>query len=113
MCLTGIKVKTMVSQHYKKKRSNRENFIRKHFGGDGKVIDSFLVNNGHKDGIERHEVTDKGIIVIYNAASGKLVTKKIGRERQIRRLYENAGKKPPKYLIELAQWHNDLRYNSI
>ena len=111
MCLMVARIKNMVSQHYKGKRYKREKFIEKYLGGDGKVIDSFLVNKGHKDGMERHDVTENGIIVVYNAASGKLVTKLIGREGQLRRLYGNIGREPPKYLIELARWHKDLGYN--
>mgnify|MGYP003301588533 FL=1 len=51
----------MVSNHYKKQRYNREKFINKCCNGDGKVIDEFIVDKGHKDGLERHCITDNGI----------------------------------------------------
>lgn len=103
----------MVSSHYKNQRYKREKFINKYLNSDGKVIDSFLVDKGHKNGIERHEVTENGIIIIYNAASNKLVTKLIAREWQIKRLYNNVGREPPKWLIELAKYHESLNYNYV
>lgn len=39
------------TNHYKYKRYKREKFINKHLYGDGKVIDSFIVDRGHKDGL--------------------------------------------------------------
>ena len=55
----------MISNHYKKQRYKREKFINKCCNGDGKIIDEFIVDKGHKDGLERHCVTDTGIIIIY------------------------------------------------
>lgn len=101
----------MVSKHYKKKRYNREKFIEKHLGGDGKVIDSFIVDKGHVMGLERHDITDKGVILIYNAASEKLVSKLIARPTQIKRYYRDSGRKPPKWLLDLCEWHKNLGYN--
>ena len=75
----------MVSNHYKRQRYKREKFIHKCCNGDGKIIDEFIVDKGHKDGLERHCVTDTGIIIIYNAVSGKLVSKLIARPNQIKR----------------------------
>ena len=101
----------MISQHYKSKRYKREQFIDKYLHGDGKVIDSFIVDKGHANGLERHDITDNGIIVIYNAESNKLVTKLIAREGQIKRYYRNSGREPPSWLLFLCQWHEDLHYN--
>ena len=101
----------MVSQHYKKQRYEREKFINQHCNGDGKVIDSFIVDKGHVKGLERHDITDNGIIIIYNAMSGKLVSKLIARPNQIKRYYQGTNREPPPSLIRLAQWHEDLGYN--
>lgn len=103
----------MVSKHYKCERNKRDRFIKEHIGGDGKVIDSFIVDKGHKHGKEQHDVTENGIIVVYNAESHKLVTRLIAREWQIRRLYNNVGREPPKWLTYLAQYHESLNYNYI
>ena len=101
------------SNHYRNKRYKREKFINKYLYGDGNVIDSFVVDKGHKDGLERHDVTDTGLIIVYNLNSKKLVTKLIARPKQIKRYYQDTGRKPPKWLLDLCYWHNTLHYNEI
>ena len=101
----------MVSRHYKKQRYKREKFINKCLNGDGKVIDSFIVDKGHKNGAERHDITDNGIVVIYNANSNLLVSKIIARPNQIKKYYKDSDKEPPKYLLDLCAWHQSLNYN--
>lgn len=101
----------MVSNHYKRQRYKREKFIHKCCNGDGKIIDEFVVDKGHKDGLERHCITDTGIIIIYNAVSGKLVSKLIARPNQIKRYYVDTDKEPPPSLLRLAEWHESMGYN--
>lgn len=101
----------MVSKHYKSQRYKREKFIDRHLNGDGKVIDSFIVDKGHKNGLERHDITENGIIIVYNAKSNKLITKLIARRGQIQKYYYNSGREPPLWLLNLCQWHEDLKYN--
>lgn len=101
----------MVSKHYKHQRYNRENFINKCCNGDGTIIDEFVVDKGHKNGLERHCVTDTGMIIIYNATSGVLVSKLIARPNQIKRYYYGTDKEPPPSILRLAEWHESLRYN--
>ncbi len=101
----------MVSNHYKRQRYKREKFINECCNGDGKIIDEFVVDKGHKDGLERHCVTDTGIIIIYNAVSGKLVSKLIARPNQIKRYYSGTDREPPLSLLRLAEWHESMGYN--
>lgn len=101
------------SNHYKYKRYKRENFIKRRLYGNGKVIDSFIVDRGHKDGLEKHCVTDTGLIIIFNLKSQKLVTKLIARPKQIKRLYQSVNRKAPRWLLDLAYWHSTLNYNEI
>lgn len=104
------------TNHYKNKRYEREKFIKEHLGGDGNVVDSFVVDKGHPNGLEIHEVRDNGLIIIYNKNSGRLVTKLIAREKQIKRLYEVSGKDPPSEyedILQLARKHQILGYNKI
>lgn len=101
----------MESRHYKQQRNRREKLIKKHVNGDGNIIDSFIVNKGHKDGIEIHSITDTGLIIVTNKESGKLVTKLIARPAQIQRYYKMSNKHPPRWLLELAGWHQQLHYN--
>ena len=101
----------MNSKHYNKQRYKRQNFIDEYINGDGRIIDGFVVDRGHKNGAEVHSITDTGLILIHNYKSGKLVTKLIARPRQIERYYKNSNKHPPQWLIELAEWHQSLLYN--
>ena len=115
MCLTAMKNK-VVTNHYKKERRKRENFINKYIHNDGNIIDGFIIDKKHPAGAEVHSVTDNGIIIIHNLESGALVTKLIARENQIKRYYKNTNKTPPreyKRILELARWHESLGYNKV
>lgn len=105
-----------VSKHYDKERYRREKFIDNQINGDGYIIDGFIVDKGHKDGAECHSITDNGIIIIHNLLSGKLITKLIARENQIKRYYESTGRQPPpeyERILYLARWHESLGYNYV
>lgn len=97
----------MTSKHWEEERKNREELIRAI--GIGKVVDSFIVDKGHKNGPERHEITTTGIIVIYNARTNKLITKLIARVGQIRRYYKDGN--APKEIIKEARKHMEMGYN--
>ena len=99
----------MTSMHYTETRSRREMRIKKL--GDGNVIEGFVVDRGHKNGPEVHSITDKGIILVYNYYSGKLVTKLIARPGQIRRYYTAAGKEAPKWLLDVCKEHTKMGLN--
>ena len=99
----------MISTHYLTDRENRERLIQSI--GEGQTIASFIVDKGHPNGPERHEVTNTGIIVIYNALSNKLVTKLIARPNQIRRYFQDG--KAPQDLIDLAKKHQACHYNKV
>lgn len=67
-------------------------------------------------GAEIHSVTDNGIVIIRNLASGKLVTRLVARPNQIMRYYKSTGRKPPpnyEHILYLAEWHKTLGYNNI
>lgn len=76
--------------------------------GLGKPQLSFECNTGHPNGNEIHTITDKGNIVIQNAATRRIVTTLIARPGQIARYFDLTGeKKPDNYedLIYQAQTH--------
>lgn len=103
---------TTATKHYKKDRHRRERLINDL--GDSYIIDGFIVDKGHKNGLEVHSITSNGIIVIHNLESGKLVTKLIARPHQIERYYESTGReKPTEYndIIRLARWYEILGFN--
>lgn len=106
----------MVSQHYKNKRYKREKLINKYINSDGHIIDGFIVDKGHANGAEVHSLTDNGIVLIHNLNTGKLITKIIAREGQIKKYYEVATReKPLEYenVLRLARWHESLGYNHV
>lgn len=106
----------MVSKHYETQRNEREKFIEEHLGGNGRVVDGFVVDKGHPNGAEFHFITDNGLIIVHNLLTGKLVTKLLAREWQIRRYYEHTQREPPKEyeeILELARLHESLGYNYV
>lgn len=109
-------METKQTNHYKKKRYKREKFIKKYCNGDGIIVDGFIVDKGHPNGIEVHSITENGIIIVHNYLSGKLVTKLLARPHQIMRYYEATGREYPpelEHILKLARIHNILGYNEI
>ena len=92
----------MTSIHYTKDREDRENRIK--MIGYGKAVAQFVIDRGHKNGPEIHEITDTGIINIYNERTKKLVTKLIARPGQIKRYFIN--EVIPAGLLEKAKYNS-------
>ena len=105
-----------MSKHYSYRRYRREWIIQHILHGDGKIIDGFIVNRGHKHGVEVHSITENGVILIHNYDSGILCTKIIARPEQIKRYYRGTDRECPIELnrvLKLCEWHKNLHYNSI
>lgn len=103
----------MVSLHYNIDRYYREMFIYNYLGGDGEIIDSFIVDKGHKNGAERHCITSNGLILVYNVHTKKMVTKLIARPQQIKRYYVNTSKRPPENVLKLCREHQKMGFNNL
>ena len=88
----------MTSKHYTNDRQKREEIIK--LIGIGVPVARFTIDRGHKNGAEIHEITDTGIINIYNQRTHKLVTKLIARPGQIKRYYKEG--EAPRFLIKKA-----------
>lgn len=104
----------MATKHYENQRYKRENFINGL--GDSYIVDGFIVDKGHKNGLEVHSITNNGIIIIHNLISGELITKLIARPNQIKRYYESTGRcTPPEYdnILRLTKWYKILGFNRI
>lgn len=97
----------MTSIHFTRDRQDRETLIKEI--GSGKVVKRVVVDRGHRNGPEIHEVTDNAIVNIYNQKTGKLITKLIARPNQIRRYYEEG--KAPKEILDKAYDHMKKGYN--
>ncbi len=100
----------MMSNHYKLDRQARENLIAQI--GYGTIIKSVVIDRGHKNGAEIHEISNTGIITIYNERTHKMITKLIARPGQIRRYYDNKNE-IPKELIKIAMEHQTMDYNNF
>lgn len=103
----------MVSLHYDNDRYYREMFIYNYLGGNGKIIDSFIVDKGHINGAELHCVTSNGLIIVYNVRTWKMITKLVARPWQVERLYMHTKKDCPKELLELCREHQKMGFNNI
>ena len=97
----------MTSIHFTRDRQDRETLIKEI--GSGKVVKRVVVDRGHRNGPEIHEVTDNAIVNIYNQRTGKLITKLIARPNQIKRYYEEG--KAPKEILDKAYDHMKKGYN--
>lgn len=98
----------MTSKHWEEERANRNRLINEVIGL-GKPIKEVIIDKGHKNGAERHVLTSTGIIIVYNARTGKMITRLIARVGQVKRYYEDG--KAPREIIQLARKHTDLGYN--
>lgn len=98
----------MNSKHYNMDRQRREDLIQKI--GYGVIVKTVVVDRGHRNGPEIHEISDTGIITIYNEKTKKLVTKLIARPGQIRRYYKE-NEIIPKNLLQIAKEHQKLAFN--
>jgi hypothetical protein len=78
--------------------------------GYGKTVKTVVVDRGHKNGPEIHEISDTGIITIFNQRTHKMITKLIARPAQIRRYYKE-NEIIPKGLLQLAREHQQMAYN--
>lgn len=100
--------KKMTSRHYTNDRQKREEIIKKI--GYGKIIKSVVVDRGHKNGPEIHNLSDTGIITIQNQRTKKMITKLIARPGQIKRYYKE-NEIIPSGLLDLARQHQKLALN--
>ena len=100
----------MTSKHYSNDRQTREELIKNTIGY-GNIVARFTVDRGHKNGAEIHEISDTGIITVYNKRTGKLVTKMVARPGQIKRYYTNG--KAPKELLSKAYENVNRGFNYV
>lgn len=99
------------TQHYSSDRAHREQLIQSI--GTGKVVASFRVDKGHKNGTEIHQITENAIITVYNERTHRLVTKLIARTAQIYRYFIETNKEIDYNVICKAYEHEKKGYNMI
>lgn len=104
------------TKHFSLDRAYRETLIN-NLGGPGNVVLTNVIDRGHKDGPERFELTDKGIIIVYNNLTDRRITILFARVGQ---LYSRFGHKFETLSATLQrsiktkcrEWQ-DLGYNEI
>lgn len=91
--------------------------ISNQVGDIGDAVYSFIVDTGHPNGDEVHTITEKGLIVIQNKESGKLITILAARPGQIKRYWISLGIPFPKkdetfnLILRYAQNYQNTRLN--
>ncbi len=99
----------MTSKHWEVDRKKRNDLIKKI--GEGTIVKTVILDRGHKNGAEIHEISSTGIITIKNFTSGKMITKLIARPNQIRRYFPEG--EAPKDLIKISKKHMKMGYNMV
>ena len=100
----------MNSKHWERDRQARNKAIEAI--GKGNVIKVVEVDRHHKNGPEIHEISDTGIITIFNKATHKMITQLIARPQQIKRYFTNE-EIIPKNVLRLARQHQELGLNYL
>lgn len=98
----------METRHYKQDRKYRTDFIKNNIGY-GNPVFAQVVDRGHKDGPERHVITDTAILMVFNAITHRHITDLVLRPGQITKYNWNC----PKSIMDLAREHQRLGYNKI
>lgn len=106
------------TKHLSNERNSRSNITLAKLHSFGEPVHSFLVNAGHMNGDEIHTITEKGIILIQNYKTKKLITFLIARRGQITRYWEQLNLDLPtdetfSYIMKFADLHKDMNMNNI
>jgi hypothetical protein len=115
-CVKNV-LSEMNTSHFNNDMEGRLYIINNILGGEGKVVLTNVIDRGHRNGPERFELTDKGIINVYNEWSGRRITVLFAR---IGQLYSRFGGKFEKLPLTLqmdikahCQLWQERGYNEI
>lgn len=105
------------TKHFVEERRSREYLITNIIKDTNNVVCTNVKDRGHRNGPERFELTDKGIIKTYNNITNRHITDLIARPSQIYDRLEGSFRELPKELkdkiISLARKHQALGYNNM
>ena len=62
------------TKHFSNDMFNRQRIINEEIGGEGNVVLTNVIDRGHRNGPERFELTDNGIIFVYNDWTDRRIT---------------------------------------
>ena len=92
----------LCTNHFENDRKTRIQFTNDVIGV-GKIVDKFIVDRGHINGREIHNITDTGLIIIQNERTQKFVTVLIARPNQIKRYYVQNNRAIPTSIYKIAK----------
>lgn len=102
-------VNTTMSKHVYT-RSKRMKIISNLITSEnGKICKIWLVDTGHRNGLEIHVVYNNGVCLIYNSNSHKLITGLILRPQQVKRYDITL----TKCMLKKVKKHLENNYNHI
>lgn len=95
------------TNHYLYERDRRKNALINSIP-KGRLLQSFYVDRGHKNGAEIHYMFSNGVVVIVNAKTKRLITKLIARPTQAYRYYEACGLHIPMELLGTCYYNTKI-----
>ena len=78
-----------------------------------RIVSSFLVDKGHRNGNEIHCLMSTGSIIIFNENTKKFITLLYPRVPQVLRYYKDLHKEAPQLLIDKAIENEEKGYNNM
>ena len=106
--IEGLDEVKYVSGHYIN-RSERA----KHMNYNIKLVNAFVVDKHHENGLEIHAIYDDGTIKIFNYRTKKLITVLFGRVGQIVRYYQELSIPVPYAVLCKADENEKQRRNHL
>lgn len=95
------------SRHFAMDRQARKSVVESLIKSEhGYVVKSYIVDTGHKNGLEVHDVYSNSVVKIYNYNTNKHITDIIARPNQIKR-YDIRDAK----MLEAARIHKKMNLN--
>lgn len=91
------------SRHFARDRQARKSVVE---SLHGYVVKSYIVDTGHKNGLEVHDVYSNSVVKIYNYNTNKHITDIIARPNQIKRYGILDAK-----MLEAARIHKKMNLN--
>lgn len=86
-------------------------------GGEGNVVLTNVIDRGHRNGPERFELTDNGLIIVYNDWTDRKITTLIARVGQLTSRFGDKFKKLPldlqRSIIAKCIDHEKKGYNNL
>jgi len=107
----------METRHFAQERQVRDNLIKNVIGDTNNVLCVNVLDRGHRNGAERFELTDKGILKVYNAITNRHITDLVARVPQIKARMGAAFTALPsevqRKVLEVARENERLGYNWV